>query len=202
MNSLTLKDEFKIDDNHSKVRGVVVLSDKNNNVIFKRENMIVLSGRKWIMSNGATGWSKLKFGSNGEMTSPENTDIKKDIGLEFNFSDTTVTASTVSTMNPNNRYYPKDDNTTLATEIKAGTEYYEIKPTQFNKVLLIPEGDQPILHFKLIVKTTDNIITSQSREMALFVNNGNTMFSRVVFEPVSIATHNNDEYCVDYFIYF
>lgn len=45
-----LRDYFKIDDSHSKIRGFVVITDENGNVLVRKENMIVKSGREMIFS--------------------------------------------------------------------------------------------------------------------------------------------------------
>lgn len=45
-----LRDYFKIDDNHSKIRGFLVLKDENGNILIKKENMIVKSGRELILN--------------------------------------------------------------------------------------------------------------------------------------------------------
>lgn len=51
---LILRDYFKIDDDHSKIRGFVFVHDEDGKIIVKKENMIVKSGRKMIM-NAITG---------------------------------------------------------------------------------------------------------------------------------------------------
>ena len=48
--SIILKDLFKIDDNHSKIRGIVVVKDSDGKIICSRENMIVKTGRQAIFN--------------------------------------------------------------------------------------------------------------------------------------------------------
>lgn len=55
---INLRDYFKIDDSHSKIRGFLVVKDENGNILVKKENMIVKSGRKLIL-NAITGGTKL-----------------------------------------------------------------------------------------------------------------------------------------------
>lgn len=49
---IIIKEYFKADDSHSKVRGFVFAYDEDNNLVFAKENMIVKTGRRFIMNNG------------------------------------------------------------------------------------------------------------------------------------------------------
>lgn len=163
---ITLNDNYKVSDNTSFAKGVVCLREKNGKIIFKKENMIVLSGREWLKNNGATGFYCMRFGSKGDMTTPDMTSLKGNITAECNY----INLPTGTTINDKteNCLISEDENTTT-------------------------------IHF--IAKVVSGNTTETSRELGLFVNNGETLFSRVVFEPVAIGT-NNSEYIVDYYIYF
>lgn len=52
---IILRDQYKIDDNHSKIRGIVFAYDENGKLLFTRENMIVKSGRAAIVSAISNG---------------------------------------------------------------------------------------------------------------------------------------------------
>lgn len=54
MNEINIRELFKIDDSHSKIRGFITLLDENGNVERAAENMIVESGRE-LMFNALTG---------------------------------------------------------------------------------------------------------------------------------------------------
>lgn len=90
---LELKDYFKIDDSHSRIRGFLVVKDEDNKIIIKKENMIVKSGRKMIL-DGITGKSTLniksptvKFSSDATLSSADMSSLNEVI------DDVTVTVS-------------------------------------------------------------------------------------------------------------
>lgn len=75
---INIIDSYKIDDSHSKIRGIVSLYDEKGNLIFTKENMILKAGRRAIFNAlfdrdnfnmpeiiGAA------FGNNSEITTPD-----------------------------------------------------------------------------------------------------------------------------------
>lgn len=50
MKNINVEDYFKVDENHSKIRGFVFCRDKDGNLVFNKENMIVKSGRSLILN--------------------------------------------------------------------------------------------------------------------------------------------------------
>lgn len=48
---INIIDSYKIDDSHSKIRGIVSLYDESGNLVFTKENMILLDGRKAIFDS-------------------------------------------------------------------------------------------------------------------------------------------------------
>lgn len=83
---IELKDYFKIDDNHSKIRGFLVCKDENGKYLVRKENMIVKSGREMILK-AITKTGELdiknpvvKFSSNPELTNANMTTLG---GIEF-----------------------------------------------------------------------------------------------------------------------
>lgn len=71
---INIKEKFKIDDSHSNVRGIVCAYDENNKLVFTKENMIVKSGRKYLMKNGIKNNSFFKayLGNNGSPVTPDD----------------------------------------------------------------------------------------------------------------------------------
>lgn len=84
---INIKEKFKIDDSHSNVRGIVCAYDENNKLVFTEENMIVKSGRKYLMKNGIKNDSFFKayLGNNGSPVTPD--DAIGDFGDIKAFSD-------------------------------------------------------------------------------------------------------------------
>lgn len=62
MKNINVEDYFKVDENHSKIRGFVFCRDKDGNLVFNKENMIVKSGRSLIL-NAITGGDGLNITS-------------------------------------------------------------------------------------------------------------------------------------------
>lgn len=71
-----IKENFKVDDSHSKVRGFVFAYDENDNLIFAKENMIVRTGRQYIMKHGLKQDSSFKcafLSTNSDMVTEGDT---------------------------------------------------------------------------------------------------------------------------------
>lgn len=69
---INIKEKFKVDDSHSKIRGFVCAYDEEGRLVFSKENMIVESGRRFILNNGINEDS-LKYvflSENGTPASP------------------------------------------------------------------------------------------------------------------------------------
>lgn len=58
---INLRDYFKIDDSHSKIRGFLIAKDEDGNILVKKENMIVKSGRALILNTLLDSENKLKL---------------------------------------------------------------------------------------------------------------------------------------------
>lgn len=72
---INIKEKFKVDDSHSKIRGFVCAYDENGKLVFSKENMIVESGRRFILNNGINE-NSLKYvqlGTSGTPASPDDT---------------------------------------------------------------------------------------------------------------------------------
>lgn len=72
---INIKEKFKVDDSHSKIRGFVCAYDENGKLVFSKENMIVESGRRFILNNGVNEESLkyVQLGTNGTPASPLDT---------------------------------------------------------------------------------------------------------------------------------
>jgi len=91
MDNLILKDILRVSD--SKIRGLVILRKDDGTVIFKKENMIVEGGRKFIrdllfnqINNGILDTRKIvsvKFGCGSTTTAPDTTDLTGKIDGEY-----------------------------------------------------------------------------------------------------------------------
>lgn len=158
--NINIRDYFKIDDSHSKVRGFVFAYDENGNLVFTKENMIVKEGRKLIFNAITSGTlfdaRKLtaKVGSGTNMTEETSTKLGNEIIENIDISGTT-------------------------TEIKTDSELYIKFSFSVNPKSTISE---PI----------------EISELGLF--NGNTMFSRLVFQSYTLT--NGSTLKFDYYIYF
>ena len=72
---INIIDSYKIDDSHSKIRGIVSLYDEKGNLIFIKENMILFAGRKAIFDaifkrKTAPEIVGAVFGDNSNITTP------------------------------------------------------------------------------------------------------------------------------------
>ena len=85
---INIKDYFRIDDSHSKIRGFVFAYDENDKIVFHKENMITKTGRKSIL-NAITGGSNLNLkgltpalGVGRSMTTPDTATLESIIPSE------------------------------------------------------------------------------------------------------------------------
>lgn len=95
-----LRDYFKIDDSHSKIRGFVVIRDADGKIIVKKENMIVKSGRQLIL-NAITGVAAFDM-RNLIMMFSENSDFTEEdtVYNECYFDDKINVAKKTKETNP------------------------------------------------------------------------------------------------------
>lgn len=89
MRKINLKDDFNTKDSFRQIRGIVSLRDADSGkIIFRKENMIVESGRKFILGKvfedpnySSFTISKIKFGKGIDIVNPEDEDLKEEIGF-------------------------------------------------------------------------------------------------------------------------
>jgi hypothetical protein len=165
-NEIILNDTVNVSD--SKIRGIVILQNPDGTVVFKKENIIVESGREYIRN---LLYSKI----DDEFT--EDRFIKT---LKFG-SGTTLT---------------KPSDTTLESS------FYSVVIATDEDTLLVRDPDEDTLALKLTTTVTSSGITSDvMSELGLFLSDTpETMFSRLVFEPVPFTSTTT--YNLTYYIYF
>lgn len=156
--------------------GRVIIQDESGNVIVDKNNMIVLAGRKKILStifskDKFLEFSSMKFGSGTSQTNQKN--IKLDCEIED------LTKNNISFI-----LYTDGDSANILITEKDDTdatnlEYVEING-QGNNIPTISE-------LGLFFKDTED-------------ENKEVLFSRVTFEPVYLKDHS--KYRILYYIYF
>ena len=85
-NVYNLKDYVNVNDDHSSIRGYVVMTDENGKTLFAKNNMIVKKGREIIQNCVAESvfgkgegntliFSTIKFGDRNDVTKSDNTNL-------------------------------------------------------------------------------------------------------------------------------
>ena len=85
-NVYNLKDYVNVNDDHSSIRGYVVMTDENGKTLFAKNNMIVKKGREIIQNCVAESvfgkgegntltFSEIKFGDKNDVTKSDDTDL-------------------------------------------------------------------------------------------------------------------------------
>lgn len=176
---IVFKDEIQIDD-RPLVKGVVVLRDDNGKIIFKKNNMIVNAGRKYLQ--------KLFFQSISTRAQPTlySTNVNVIVG----------TGSSVTTASMTK------DNFENAVELVSSKSTNNTFITESN------ENDEPYLIFKLKVRGEGTTAFNMSElgivlDYKLDPNDADTtsnLFSRIVFDPLPFTSSNS--YDLDYYMYF
>lgn len=161
MKEINLNEKVSVNDTKKYVKGHIIVKDKDGNVIIDMDNMIVETGRKFLLSKcfgvddkyKNSSISKIFYGEGFEMTTP-------------NFTKTDL-------VNPQYVNLISDD-------IEYNNLYVKIKNT------LTYTGQNKTL-----------------TEIGLVISNGTTeeLFSRVVHDPI-VLNNKNNEYTVNYYIYF
>lgn len=162
MKEINLNEKVSVADTKKYVKGHIIVKDKDGNVIIDMDNMIVETGRKFLLSKcfGTADYagyniSKIFYGEGSEMTTPK---FAKD-----NLVNPQYISLTTNDIEHNfDNLYVKITNTLAYTDQ--------------NKTLT---------------------------EIGLIISNGTTeeLFSRVVHDPI-VLNNKNNEYTVNYYIYF
>lgn len=168
---MRLQDQVNIRD--SKIRGFVVLKKKDGTVVFKKENMIVESGRKFIRE---------KFLVSGVLDQDTYVGDYADYSLThiaFGNSDVVTEYSMTSLVS---------ENTNLRISVSGNTE----ADTAQMFVKFSGEIDLTTASEGYTVKELGLILTADGED--------DDLFSRVVFDPIVVAA--TETYTVEYYIYF
>lgn len=175
---ITLRDDVRVDD-RPLVKGVVVLRDESGKIIFKKNNMIVKDGRKFLQ--------ELFYQAIRNQTAPTLYASKVSIIVG------TGTGVTTASMTKD----AFDNAVTLVTS--------DINNTFITKS---NDGEEPFLVFKLKVRGEGTTAFNMS-ELGILLRyklNGDDaesedkLFSRIVFDPLPFTSSNS--YDLDYYMYF
>jgi hypothetical protein len=169
---MILQDQVNVTD--SKIRGFVVLKKQDGTVVFKKENMIVESGRKFIREKF------LIAGVSGQNSYLGDYAVYSLTHIGFGNSDVVTEYNMTSLVSENKslRIPVVTQNTT------ADTAQMFIKFSGEVDLTTASEG--------YTVKELGLILTAEDED--------DDLFSRIVFDPIVIGA--TDTYTVEYYIYF
>jgi len=172
---MQLNDYVNIND--SKIRGVVVLRREDGTVVFKKENMIVQNGRKFIRDKFAiSGISALQAYASSLLSY----DLSYVI---FGNSDVITEYTMTSLISPNAQ--TRQD--ILESNVSA-------------------EEVNMFIKFRAILDRTNQQTGYTARELGFMLKDfgaspgQDLLFSRVVFDPITIGA--SEKYELEYYIYF
>jgi uncharacterized cupredoxin-like copper-binding protein len=161
----------KVNVSDSRVRGFVTMTRlSDGHVMFKKENTIVENGRRYILSKFIT--SLPGFATEGTMHAATVLDTMK-FGKNGSVTNSSMT----------NLVSPIIDSTTTISQsniIYNDTEIY----VKFTAELDLSSSDSGY----------------QVEEFGLFIGEGATLFSRIVFDPIIVAP--GEKYEIEYYLYF
>jgi hypothetical protein len=227
MKHIKLNDEVMIRD--FGIKGVVIVTRDDGTIVFKKQNMIVEGGRKYIKNllGAKLGFGAedrkidtMKFGTGSSMVSVEDNTITDPITLTNGDLDfVAVPYQIISGDLPDvvEGKYIKDSTSIFYKGINGSWEPIEIKSSgwsendyqdidgelfQYVKLMDISSVDDDDLTFKITgrLSGTGTNVTSIS-ELGLFLNgDGEEMFSRLVFDPFPLS--KGTTYTVTYYLYF
>jgi len=168
---MELNDYLNVTD--SKVKGIVILKKEDGTIIFKRENMIVENGRKFIRDKFAKA-SLASFSS-------------------FN--------SDLSSYNLSHIGFGNSDVITEFTMTSLVSENLELRST-LTTLNTVVEDNNNYIKFRAGIDRTSSDTGYTLNEIGLIMTreNDSLLFSRVVFDPVTIGS--SERYEVEYYIYF
>lgn len=194
MENCCLNDRLGLSEGLS-VKGIVVIKDANGNIIVKKHNMIVASGRRAILES---------------LKSTKKLNINA-IFFSDKFSKDETTIAPVAY----NDVYPED------TKKPTNMKEFEVGTTDTSKFKLeyVTESKTESMESGAEVKSTENEIepyikvsgtlsysdykAAQIRTLGLLITTTNTktLFSRIIFEPIPF-TDKMESYTIEYYIYF
>lgn len=179
---LIIKDQVEVRD--CPLHGYITIQDNNGKYLVKKHNMIVNSGRQYLLNKAFgvsavanTNINSIYFGINGDLTTPD---------MAFNSSNVVISANiayTSSSIFASTFTIPE-----IISSNSTNTAYYNIN-TDNNC---------------MIIKTkipNEAVNTGQTIKEIGLVLSDNNLFSRVVHEPITIGPQMSS-YTVTYYVYF
>ena len=93
-NVYNLKDYVNVNDDHSSIRGYVVMTDENGKTLFAKNNMIVKAGREIIQKcvaksvfgkfdGNIPAFDTIKFGDKNDITKSDDINLHGNMCLEY-----------------------------------------------------------------------------------------------------------------------
>jgi hypothetical protein len=174
---MKMNDYVNITD--SKIRGVVILKKEDGTVVFKKENMIVQNGRKFIRDKfAAAGISALSEYSSSLLS--YNLSY-----IQFGNSDVITEYTMTSLVSPNISLVPNVNISNTNASVEETSMFIK-----FNAVLdrAIDAASYTASELGLVLKDT---AASPGPDL---------LFSRIVFDPITIGA--GERYELEYYIYF
>lgn len=168
---MELYDHLNVKD--SKIRGVVILKKADGSIVFTKENMIVRDGRKFIRD---------KF-------------IKSAI-IPFNSFNTSLSSYSLSHIG-----FGNSDVITEFTMTSLVSENLELR-TPISVLNTVIEENNTYIKFRASIDRTaaDTGYTFNELGLIMTSENSSLLFSRVVFDPITVGS--SERYEVEYYIYF
>lgn len=162
----------KVNVSDSRVRGFVTMTrSSDGHVMFKKENTIVENGRRYILSKFIT--SLPGFAAEGTMHATTVLDTMK-FGANGSVTNSSMTDLVSPIINST------INSISQSNIIYNDTEIY----VKFTAELDLSSSDSGY----------------QVEEFGLFIGEGATLFSRIVFDPIIVAP--GEKYEIEYYLYF
>jgi len=184
--NINIKDYFKVDDSHSRVRGFVVMRKENGDIVFAKENMIVKTGRTAIFNAVTSGtdisFTKIVYGSGSQLPVEGDTALKNAISA---YSTDLTSTSTI-----NKIYDANDDLDAVLTADANGMVQTNVMETSASNLYI---------RFCSTITGTAVNTSAYIRELGIICGT-DTLFSRIVFEGIPISSSTT--YYLTYYIYF
>ena len=204
MNEINIRELFKIDDSHSKIRGFITLLDENGNVERAAENMIVKSGRE-LMFNALTGGTAFNLTTSlsaaliksAEPTTSDMTydadEIYQEITLELEEDDGSESDQENTLEDDTSSESGSENN---GSEEDNGSDDTSSESDQKNKLEVTKSSDL-FIKFTLTYEPTES---GDFSGIVLYKTDDKKLFSRVIFPKYSHTS--SKKYTINYYIYF
>jgi hypothetical protein len=177
-----MKISDRVDITDSPMKGVVILKKEDGTVIFKKENMIVETGRKYL--------KELYIKSLAAVVSGATTETGADTYTR-EFDDYSVNYIGFGNNGSITRFE--------ATGLSGTARYAKILQTD------VFVNDPLSIRFVGVIDNATSDTGFSAQELGLFLTIGDDLdtkklFSRVVFDPIPVGS--GDRYEIEYYIYF